>query len=90
MMHHCTEASRQKEGYSGVTQLGVDETSTSKGHVFVSLFDDLEKRRTIFVAEGKNSPIMAAFTEDFKIHHRNPHISNDRSPAFSRGVERYS
>jgi transposase len=91
MMHYYTEAARQKEDYSGVKQLGVDETSKAKGHDYVSLFVDLKKRRTIFVAEGKGSETVAAFTEDFKAHHGNPHditdVSIDMSPAFIKGVE---
>ena len=91
MMHHYTEAARQKEDYSEVTQLGVDETSRASGHDYVSLFVDLEKKRTIFVAEGKGSETMALFTEDFKEHQGNPHavtdVSIDMSPAFIKGVE---
>ena len=86
MMHYYTDAARQKEDYSGVKQIGVDETSKAKGHDYVSLFVDLGKKRTIFVAEGKGSETMAAFTEDFKEHHDNPHditdVSIDMSPAF--------
>jgi len=91
MMHYYTDAARQKEDYSGVKQIGVDETSKAKGHDYVSLFVDLGKKRTIFVAEGKGSETMAAFTEDFKEHHDNPHditgVSIDMSPAFIKGVE---
>jgi transposase len=91
MMHYYTEAARQKEDYSGVKQLGVDETSKAKGHDYVSLFVDLKKRRTIFVAEGKDSETITTFTEDFKAHHGNPHditdVSIDMSPAFIKGVE---
>jgi transposase len=91
MMHYYTEAARQKEDYSGVKQLGVDETSKAKGHDYVSLFVDLNKRRTIFVAEGKGSETITVFTEDFKAHHGNPHditdVSIDMSPAFIKGVE---
>ena len=91
MMHHYTEAAREKDDYFGVKQLGVDETSKAKGHDYVSLFVDLEKKRTIFVAEGKGSETMALFTEDFKEHQGNPHavtdVSIDMSPAFIKGVE---
>ncbi|MCX5810856.1 MAG: ISL3 family transposase [Proteobacteria bacterium] len=91
MMHYYTEAARQKEDYSGVTQLGVDETSRASGHDYVSLFVDLEKKRTIFVAEGKGSETMTAFVQDFKEHHGNPDsitdVSIDMSPAFIKGAE---
>lgn len=90
-MHYYTEAARQKENHSGVKQLGVDETSKAKGHDYVSLFVDLKKRRTIFVAEGKDLETITTFTEDFKAHHGNPHditdVSFDMSPAFIKGVE---
>ena len=91
MMHHYTEAVRRKEDYSGVEQVGVDETSRAKGHDYVSLFVDLEERRTIFVAEGKGSETMASFAEDLKEHNGHPQeitdVSIDMSPAFIKGVE---
>lgn len=91
MMHYYTEAARQQEDYSGVKRIGVDETSKAKRHDYVSLFVDLTERRTIFVAEGKGSETMTAFTQDFKEHHGNPDditdVSIDMSPAFMKGVE---
>ena len=90
MMHYYTEAARQQEDYSGVEQIGVDETSKAKGHDYVSLFVDLAKKRTIFVAEGKGSETMTAFVKDFKEHHGDPQsitdVSIDMSPAFIKGV----
>jgi len=90
MMHYYTEAARQHEDHSGVTQIGVDETSKTRGHDYVSLFVDLAKRRTVFVVEGKGSETMTAFTQDFKDHHGNPDditdVSIDMSPAFIKGV----
>jgi transposase len=91
MMHYYTEAARQKEDYSGVKQLGMDETSKAKGHDYVSLFVDRKTKRTIFVAEGKGSETTSAFIEDFGEHHGDPHaitdVSMDMSPAFIKGVE---
>jgi len=91
MMQYYTEAARQQEDYSEVTKIGVDETSKAKGHDYVSLFVDLGERRTIFVAEGKGSETMAAFTQDFKAHQGDPlditDVSIDMSPAFINGVE---
>jgi transposase len=91
MMYYYTEAARQLEDYAGVNKLGVDETSKTKGHNYVSLFVDLAEKRTIFVAEGKGSETMNAFAQDFKAHHGNPDditdVSMDMSPAFIKGVE---
>jgi transposase len=91
MMHYYTEAARQREDYSGVKKIGVDETSKTKGHDYVSLFVDLAEKRTIFVAEGKGSETMVTFAQDFKEHYGNPDnitdVSIDMSPAFMKGVE---
>lgn len=91
MMQYYTEAAHQQDNYSEVTKIGVDETSKAKGHDYVSLFVDLEEKRTIFVAEGKGSETMAAFTRDFKAHQGDPlditDVSIDMSPAFINGVE---
>ena len=50
---------RELNDYSNVTKVGMDETSISKGHDYVTLFVDLEKKKTIFafllfVLMGKN------------------------------------
>ena len=91
MMQYYTEAARQQEDYSGVKQIGIDETSKAKGHDYVSLFVDLAKKRTIFVAEGKGSETMTAFVKDFKERHGDPQsitdVSIDMSPAFIKGME---
>lgn len=91
MMHYYSEAARQKENYVTVTTPGVDETAKAKGHDDVSLFVDLAEKRTIFVAEGKGSEIMTAFTKDFREHGGDPHaitdVAIDMSPAFISGVE---
>ncbi|MBI4379527.1 MAG: ISL3 family transposase [Nitrospinae bacterium] len=50
MMGYYTEAARQLEDYSEISKIGVDETSKSKGHDYVSLFVDLGDKRTIYVA----------------------------------------
>jgi len=73
MMQYYTETARGREDYSGVKQIGVDETSKAKGHDYVSLFVDSAEKRTIFVAEGKGSETMTAFVKDFKGRHDNPH-----------------
>jgi transposase len=92
MMIHYTEATRELTDYSEVTRIGVDETSRAKGHDYVSLFVDMEEKRTIFVVAGKDAATIAAFKEDFEAHRGNPQmitdVSMDMSPAFISGVEK--
>jgi transposase len=84
------EGARRNCDYKKVTQLGVDETSIAKGHNYVSLFVDLEKKKTMFVADGKDSSTVAAFKNDFEAHsgvsNKITDVSCDMSPAFIKGV----
>ena len=77
--------------YSEVTQIGIDETSIAKGHDYVSLFVDLQQKKTIFVTEGKGSATVAEFKKDFEAHHGQASsitdVSCDMSPAFIKGVK---
>ena len=91
MMNYYTEAARQFEDYSGVKRVGIDETSKTKGHDYVTLFVDLEESKTIFVAEGKGSETIEEFKKDLTEHGgKSENITDasiDMSPAFIKGVE---
>ena len=55
------------------------------------MFVDLEKRRTIFVAEGKSNEAVKQFKEDYTVHKGNvlqiTDVSCDMSPAFIKRVK---
>lgn len=88
-----TERTRALSDYSGVTKVGIDETSIAKGHDYVSLFVDLEKKKTIFVAEGKGSATVMEFAADLAQHNGNANqvtdVSCDMSPAFIKGTREH-
>lgn len=91
MMNYYTEAARQLEDYRDVKKVGIDETSKTKGHDYVTLFVDLPKSKTIFVVEGKDSETIEEFKKDLIEHGGMPEnitdASIDMSPAFIKGVE---
>lgn len=91
ILDRYTEKARDLNDYSGVTKIGVDETSIAKGHDYVSLFVDLERKKTIFVAEGKDNSTIKAFVEDLVRHSGRVNnvtdVSCDMSPAFIKGVK---
>ncbi len=91
IIHHYTEEARKLEDYSDVKAIGVDETSKKKGHDYVTLFVDLEDKKTIFVTEGKGSETVKQFKEDFENHNgiaeNIKDASIDMSPAFIKGIE---
>lgn len=91
MIKTYTTKARAEEDYSGVKVIGVDETSARKGHDYVSLFVDLEEKRTIYVTEGKDQTVVQNFVNDFVAHNGQPEnieqVSCDMSHSFIKGVE---
>lgn len=90
IMHAYTEKCRESEDFSTVQRIGVDETAARRGHDYVSLFVDLDQKKTIFVTEGKGSETVEAFTQDLKAHKGDPNqiteVTCDMSPSFIKGV----
>ena len=51
------------EDLSEVSQLGIDETSSKKGHKYITVFVDMENRNVIEVQAGKDSKTITNFVE---------------------------
>lgn len=92
VLHHYVDDARGNADYSEVNQVGVDETSSKRGHNYVSLFVDLKGPRVIFVTEGKDASTVKRFKQDLTDHNGNPEnikeVCCDMSPAFISGVEK--
>ena len=90
MLHHHIDKARSKADFSEVTRIGMDETSSKRGHNYISLFCDMDERNLLFATEGKDSATVAAFKEDFEAHSGDAEavtqVSCDMSPAFISGV----
>lgn len=52
---------QEKLDLSKVTRVGFDETSSRRGHDYVSIFVDLDTRRAIFAMARKDSSVVARF-----------------------------
>lgn len=80
----------EQADFSEVKRLAADETSRARGHDYVTLVADADKRRVLFVTEGRDAKTIKAFADDFKAHGGDPlaveSISIDMSPAFIKGV----
>jgi len=90
IIHHYVDQARAKENYSAVNTVGVDETSSKRGHHYVTLFVDLKIPKVIFVTEGKDASTVQRFNEDLVAHKGDPasitEFCSDMSPAFIKGV----
>lgn len=77
--------------YSNMRRVGIDETSSKRGHNYVTLFVDMDASKVVYVTEGKNSETISEFKEELSYHGCYPHqietISADMSPAFKKGIE---
>jgi transposase len=93
MLEKYIGQTRDHEDFQEITSIGLDETSRAKGHEYITLFVDLEQRRTIFITEGKDNTTVERFAEDFEAHNGKvdniKNVSCDMSPAFIKGVKEY-
>lgn len=78
---------------SEVRSLAIDETSRARGHDYLTLAADAERRAVIFVTEGRGSETVAELAGALEAHGGDPNAidscSIDMSPAFIRGVTDY-
>lgn len=93
VLNHYVDEARQGSDFSAVTQVGVDETSSKRGHNYVSVFVDMQAPKVLFATEGKDASTLERFKTDLEEHHGDPsHIQEvccDMSPAFISGVEQH-
>jgi len=87
---HVSEAHAVAD-YSSMTTVGLDETSSKKGHHYVTLFVDMNESKVVYVTEGKGAETLTRFKEEIPAHKCNPQqieqISVDMSPSFRKGCE---
>ncbi len=73
-----------------VSKIGIDETSTKRGHNYITVAVDIEAKRTIFVTPGKNSECIDKLKNHLIKKDCQPEqikqVSIDMSPAFISGV----
>jgi transposase len=75
--------------FSEVRELAIDETSRARGHDYITLAADAEKRRVLAVAEGRGVETIEALAAELDAHGCTPaqvsSVSIDMSPAFIKG-----
>ena len=90
VLHHWVEKARERADYADVRRVAIDETAAKRGHNYVSLFVDIDHRRVLFVADGRDAGTVAAFADDLEAHKgdasRIKEVCIDMSPAFIKGV----
>lgn len=93
VFHRHVSRARAQTDYSGITEIGIDETSSRKGHNYITLAVDLTQCRVIEVVKGKDEQTVAEIA-DFLDKNGSPskaveHVSIDMSPAFIAGCGKH-
>jgi transposase len=93
VIENYVEKAISKQEFSAVKQIGIDETAIRKGHKYISLFVDLEKKKVIHICEGKGAEVVNTFSIKIKKHKGLPEnitdVSCDMSPAFIKGIQEH-
>ena len=93
LLDEYTSSAIASQDCSGITAVGMDETSRAKRHSYVSLFVDMDERRTVHVAEGKDHKTVGDFALGLEARNgdrnRVEQVSCDMSPAYIKGVKEF-
>ena len=87
---YWVERAISEDDLSAVCELGIDETSSKKGHNYVTTFVDMKQHRVVDVQPGKDSKTISGFVEQLELKGGNrkqiEQVCIDMSPAFFAGT----
>jgi len=93
VVQHYVDLAVEAQDLSGVERVGIDETSSRRGHEYVSVFADLDERRAVFCVEGRDHVTVQAFSLFLETHGGDParvsEFCQDMSEAFLKGTLTY-
>jgi transposase len=90
VFNHWICEARKRDNPSAITRLGVDETSSRKGHEYITLGVDMDARRVVHAVPGKGQETIVEIKHYLASQEVKPEqieeISMDMSPAFMAGA----
>lgn len=90
VFNHWVGKARAADDPSSITQLGVDETASKKGHHYVTVGVDMVNSRVIHATEGKGKATLKNIQQHLESKgvdkHQVEQISMDLSPSFIAGA----
>lgn len=89
ILNYYVDCSYARKDHSQVRQLGIDETSVKKGHNYITVGVDMEKREVLHVSHGKDKAAVEAIRAYLETKEcpseQIEQISLDMSPSFISG-----
>jgi transposase len=90
LFNYWIELAKSKDDLSAVCQLGIDETSSKKGHRYITTFVDMDQHRVIDVQPGKDIQTVTNFVEELELkggdRKQIEQVCIDMSPSFIAGT----
>jgi len=90
IVEHYVEDAVERIDCQEVERVGVDETSAKRRHDYITVFYDLDERRLVYVANGKDAGTIEDFEQFMWDHDGNAsnvlEVACDMSPAFIKGI----
>ena len=95
---HYVERALANVDLSDVRRVCIDETASKRGHSYITLFVDIDRRRVAYIADGKDAGTVAAFADHLEDHGGDAsrikevcivleaRLRHDMSAAFIKGV----
>lgn len=91
VLHHHVDEAREEADFSEVQRIGMDETASRRGHNYITFFFDLDVKRLLYGAEGRDQETVHAFAEDLRAHGGDPELVRqaccDMWPAYISGLK---
>lgn len=91
IFHHYVDQAMSELDVSKVKRVAIDETSSRRGHRYITLFVDVDTKIVLFAVEGKGKESLERFKEHLSSRdveaEQIQEICCDMSPAFIRGIE---
>ena len=93
VLMHYVEQAHAKSDWSTLRRIAVDETSSRRGHRYVTNILDAENSPLLLMVEGRGAEALRAFAEALVEHGADPSqieaIAMDMSPAYVKGATQY-
>lgn len=90
---HYVEEAQEKRDWSSLKNILIDETSSKRGHRYVTNFVDARTRELLFMVEGHGVDAIASFHTELMRHNARPEqielLSMDMKPAFIAGARSF-
>jgi len=86
VIKHWVNKSREKKDFSAVKDMGVDETSSKKGHNYITTFIDIRSGDVMFATPRRDAKTIENFAEFIKTPEQIEEVTMDMSPAFIAGA----